>query len=770
VRKKLHVIIMTMMVAASLLCGCSNIGFQQTTTALKSLDSTQQESKEKGITESVSENTPLNVPQAIDGLNISDLSKQELMSSFELGMPMDRVAQETLSGEELTELLDWFVSYAAPEKIDEWKSRYPELRKSKDNIRRMDAMAALYLAAQLVGGSFSDNQLNVWEHHRSVNPDWNAEDSGLTDSLFGEAANDEYYCDTIGNCHLVDGGFYYNMARKSNYSCQNPFSFDSQSCTYMLGEPLTFADGILAVFRLISSSDMIDFKREPTKEELKYVTMADKRREDINAAQTDVSGNVTGTIYYVSNNGSDNNNGRTPETAWATPKYALQQSLAPGDAVLLERGSVWTIQPSDAFGLTSSAYLIPKGVTLGAYGNGDKPILQGSSESADNPGFWELFFEEDGIKIWKAAEKVYYCPVIVFNDGESYAYPVMPGMDEKGMYRTVNGNPFDVREGLEEDLQFCCLLDLSQKGVDTVIDNDPVKGALYLRCDAGNPGDVYKKISIPQTACGLALLTDAAIDGIKLRYFSCNGAVMDGYDGNHSQTVTNCDVGWCGGLLMGYNESEGGMYLPFSAGGAMQISSTHVTVQDSYIHDCGPFTLIAAFHNNADTPEKCILRFEDILIEGNLIARCGSGVHMGDYATMDIQDTYGFMSNFVFEDNMVMDSGFGWVGKMVSGQSATSNVRYSAFENYDSAADNDGIYLRNNIFYKSAYALFSLSEYRLYKTEKAGPLPVFSGNTYIQYGTNPLLRKNDYSEVYYPSSETMINIIGDKNGTLLVIE
>ena len=48
-----------------------------------------------------------------------------------------------------------------------------------------------------------------------------------------------------------------------------------------------------------------------------------------------------------------------------------------------------------------------------------------------------------------------------------------------------------------------------------------------------------------------------------------NGALMDGYDGFHSQSVSNCEVGWCGGLLKGYTENQLGIFEPGAAGGAV---------------------------------------------------------------------------------------------------------------------------------------------------------------------------------------------------------
>ena len=47
--------------------------------------------------------------------------------------------------------------------------------------------------------------------------------------------------------------------------------------------------------------------------------------------------------------------------------------------------------------------------------------------------------------------------------------------------------------------------------------------------------------------------------------------------------------------------------------------------------------------------------------------------------------------------------------------------------------------------------------------------PIFSGNTYVQFASRPILQKNWSSEVYYPTEDVMRNILGDENGKLVII-
>jgi hypothetical protein len=115
---------------------------------------------------------------------------------------------------------------------------------------------------------------------------------------------------------------------------------------------------------------------------------AEALKQKIINSKTDVI--YTGTAYYVSPNGNDMNDGLSPETAWATLDRAFEtywpttrNLLKYGDTVLLERGGTWYVSPDEHAGLTSDAYNIVNGVTLGAYGEGERPVIRGDIPEAD---------------------------------------------------------------------------------------------------------------------------------------------------------------------------------------------------------------------------------------------------------------------------------------------------------------------------------------------------------------------------------------------------
>ncbi len=80
------------------------------------------------------------------------------------------------------------------------------------------------------------------------------------------------------------------------------------------------------------------------------------------------------TIYYVSQNGNDSNNGTSTATPWRNVARVQQHmnNLLPGDQVLFERGGIYPGKLEIWKSGTSSQPLV-----FGAYGTGEDPIISG---------------------------------------------------------------------------------------------------------------------------------------------------------------------------------------------------------------------------------------------------------------------------------------------------------------------------------------------------------------------------------------------------------
>jgi len=85
-----------------------------------------------------------------------------------------------------------------------------------------------------------------------------------------------------------------------------------------------------------------------------------------------------GTVYYVdARNGNDSNNGLSQAAAWKTLAKVSRSAFSPGDSILFKRGEVWR-EPK---GLEINGYNGTPGarIIFGAYGSGDRPIINGAS-------------------------------------------------------------------------------------------------------------------------------------------------------------------------------------------------------------------------------------------------------------------------------------------------------------------------------------------------------------------------------------------------------
>ncbi|CUQ51733.1 Cna B domain-containing protein [Hungatella hathewayi] len=99
-----------------------------------------------------------------------------------------------------------------------------------------------------------------------------------------------------------------------------------------------------------------------------------------------------GISYYLdSESGNDENEGTSEDKPWKSLKMVNNRTFQPGDRILLKAGSVWKEET-----------LSPKGsgeegnpIVIGAYGDGDKPKLEGNAAvpevvSLYNQQYWEI--------------------------------------------------------------------------------------------------------------------------------------------------------------------------------------------------------------------------------------------------------------------------------------------------------------------------------------------------------------------------------------------
>lgn len=85
-----------------------------------------------------------------------------------------------------------------------------------------------------------------------------------------------------------------------------------------------------------------------------------------------ISLGANATNYYVSNSGSDSNDGLTTATAWQTLSKVNSSSFNAGDSILLRRGDIW----NERLNIASSGSA-GSPIMVSAYGTGVKPLITG---------------------------------------------------------------------------------------------------------------------------------------------------------------------------------------------------------------------------------------------------------------------------------------------------------------------------------------------------------------------------------------------------------
>ncbi|WP_319548763.1 right-handed parallel beta-helix repeat-containing protein [Desulfogranum marinum] len=81
-----------------------------------------------------------------------------------------------------------------------------------------------------------------------------------------------------------------------------------------------------------------------------------------------------GNTYFVAKNGNNNSSGLTAASAWATISKVNKSRFSPGDRILFKRGDTWKEQ----LVIPSSGSASGGSITFGAYGTGNKPVIDGA--------------------------------------------------------------------------------------------------------------------------------------------------------------------------------------------------------------------------------------------------------------------------------------------------------------------------------------------------------------------------------------------------------
>lgn len=401
-----------------------------------------------------------------------------------------------------------------------------------------------------------------------------------------------------------------------------------------------------------------------------YDAQANAMRKKIwNATSTPT---VSGTTWYISENGNDSADGKSKNTAWKTVKgmTANVSKIKSGDAVLFERGGVYR-----------GTFKAISGVYYGAYGSGDKPCIYGSSQN------WaKATWKQDSKKnVWYTTGFTSDAGIVVFNHGEGV-----------GIRSFQKGR-------LSKNTQY--YYDTSAK-------------TLYLYCNKGNPSTVYKSIEIGEKDNLIRLdnCTNTTIDNLCLKYTGVHGI---GGCNNKNITIKNCEIGWIGGSLQ--NELK-----QVRLGNAIEFwnKCDNITVDNCWIYQCYDTGFTAQGSGNEDGSQTNI-KLTNTLLEYNWYS-----TEMWNSCT--INNT---MDNIEFSGNIMRFSGYGWSnygGQRPDADEANSSHLFNGAQMTNFKATNNIFDKGMHHLINGAVKGFNGNTYAQEKTTRVGSLGLYS-NGYLAF-------------------------------------
>lgn len=469
---------------------------------------------------------------------------------------------------------------------------------------------------------------------------------------------------------------------------------------------------------------------------------------------------IRGRTYYVSCEGDDKNDGLTPGTAWKTLARVSAAELSAGDGVLFRRGDLFR-----------GKVITCAGVSYGAYGEGDKPKFYGWDRGLDDPALWTCV--DAAHRIWRWDEKILDPGTLVFNHGDAHSVKLIPSyIGGRFVCRNDETKLFDMREEMVRDLDIYwhfedTLTTVPSKGQDFPIPvvNEESLGDLYLRCDRGNPAEVFGSIEAltkrPMFVVGSK--PDVRIDNLCMKYIG-HHAITAGGGCVRGLHVSGCEIGWIGGTIQHYagtdpNYPEGGRGTVTRFGNGIEIygGCDGYTVEDCYIYQCYDAGIT---HQITTGGKKYTMT--DVLYQNNLVEYCVYSIEY--FLEMNNGDTESYMDGIEMCGNILRHSGYGW-GQQRHNTHTPAHIKGWSYTN---KASNYTVH--DNLFDRAAYRMLHLV------AEKTESCPDMHDNTYIQYAGGRIGQYGG-NEIAEPENlvfddraeEKITEVFGDKNAKVYII-
>lgn len=449
-----------------------------------------------------------------------------------------------------------------------------------------------------------------------------------------------------------------------------------------------------------------------------------------NTPNTDIS-NRTGNIYYVSNTGDDSNDGLSESTPIKTLQKVNQLlsagTISDNSTILLKNGDVFDGQLA----------MERNNVLIGSYGDisKGKPTLTRSSIDGAKEGNWV----EIKPNIWKYtlnnSDEVFSDNVGVIwafcNKGNSNCSKSMSTINKTFEYTQMITTKSNYDEANIENK------------IDTILKNDlefyhvghPKRytktGKQIYLYSTSNPATRFDEIRF--SLDGSIITTepghDSKIDNLKIQ-FAGSHAISGGSQSNLS--VTNCEIGFTGGIVSEYNDTT---HEAVRLGNAIEVygSVTDLdgsSVQDGFVvdnnyiyqsYDAGP-----TFQYTTND----IAQMKKATFSNNVIEYNNYNIEYWEYSYSSDQNklNQSYIENFIVENNIFRHAGEGVSQTRTDkGKSAHIKTWYNANGAYNVVKEN--FIIRNNTF---AYQ----SENAYYFRTNGNNYPSIYGNTFYGYSSD----------------------------------
>ena len=448
---------------------------------------------------------------------------------------------------------------------------------------------------------------------------------------------------------------------------------------------LDAAEGDLASINEVKQYEVDNFAVADAAKMKKWRDQTDARiKEILNTPNMEIPANKT--VYYVSNKGNDTNDGKTPETAWATLDK-VNSAAASGSIVCFERGGLWRGQ------------LQAKGNSIyTAYGTGDKPKLYASPKDLADPALWQ---KTDAENIWVYQANNLDIGTLVFNHGENHAIKCVIRTESNGeTFNNTTGEPFKTYADLTTDMHFWH--DYSGSG------------KVYLYSDKGNPGERFDSIeaNIKQNVIRING-ANVTIDNLCIKYTGAHGV---GSGTQTNLTVQNCEFGWIGGSIQSegiYGRNYGTRY-----GNAVEIygGCKNFVVTGNYIYQ----VYDAAITQQLNIADGNTARMDGMTYTKNVIEKSNYSI---EYFLRNIDEkNVSGMSDFLIAENLMW-----WPGVGLSEQRPDKGVATHVKAGVNGEHPCDGYVIRDNLMVGAGDLMFHVA------TWVEGSAPVLENNDLVAY-------------------------------------